>query len=103
MEQVLSWAKQIEFKHTLFLFDSCFSGSVHQSRAVTVPEDISYLTAKPVRQYISARSANYPVPTVRVFHNLFIRANNGKADLDKDGYVTGVELDMFLHKQILQF
>ena len=44
MEQVISWSKQIESKHALFVFDSCFSGSVLQSRAVTVPEDNKYLT-----------------------------------------------------------
>ncbi len=81
MEQVLSWAKQIESKHALFVFDSCFSGSVLQSRAVAVPEDISYLTAKPVRQFISAGSANQTVPAISVFRPLFIRGINGQADL----------------------
>ena len=100
MEQILSWAKQIESKHALFVFDSCFSGSVLQSRAITVPEDISYLTAKPVRQFISAGSANQTVPAESVFRPLFIRGINGKADLDKDGYVTGVELGMYLQKQV---
>jgi hypothetical protein len=100
MEQVISWSKQIESKHALFVFDSCFSGSVLQSRAVTVPEDISYLTAKPVRQFISAGSANQAVPAVSVFRPLFIRGINGKADLDKDGYVTGDELGSYLQKQV---
>ena len=103
MEQVLSWAKQIESKHALFVFDSCFSGSVLQSRAVAVPEDISYLTAKPVRQFISAGSANQTVPAISVFRPLFIRGINGQADLDKDGYVTGVELGMYLQKQVPRY
>ncbi len=100
MEQIHSWAKQIESKHALFVFDSCFSGSVLQSRAVSVPEDISYLTAKPVRQFISAGSANQTVPAVSVFRPLFIRGINGKADYDKDGYVTGDELGRYLQKQV---
>jgi len=100
MEQIISWAKQIESKHALFVFDSCFSGSVLQSRAITVPEDISYLTAKPVRQFLSAGSANQTVPAISVFRPLFIRGINGQADLDKDGYVTGVELGMYLQKQV---
>ena len=103
MEQVISWSKQIESKHALFVFDSCFSGSVLQSRAVTVPEDISYLTTKPVRQFISAGSANQTVPSESVFRPLFIRGINGKADLDKDGYVTGVELGMYLQKQVPRY
>ena len=103
MEQVISWSKQIESKHALFVFDSCFSGSVLQSSAVTVPEDISYLTAKPVRQFISAGSANQTVPAESVFRPLFIRGINGKADLDKDGYVTGNELGMYLQKQVPRY
>ena len=103
MEQILSWAKQIESKHALFVFDSCFSGSVLQSRAVAVPEDISYSTAKPVRQFLSAGSANQTVPAISVFRPLFIRGIEGKADLDQDGYVTGVELGMFLQKQVPRY
>ena len=49
MEQIRSWARQIESKHALFVFDSCFSGSVFQSRAAPIPEDISFSTTKPVR------------------------------------------------------
>ena len=95
MVQVLSWAKQIESKHALFLFDFCFSGSVMESRAITIPEDISYSTSKPIRQFISAGSANQTVPAVSVFRPTFIRGINGEADLDKDGNVTGVELGLY--------
>ncbi len=100
MEQILSWAKQIESKHALFVFDSCFSGSVLQSRAAIVPEDISFSTLKPVRQFISAGSADQTVPSVSKFRPLFIRGINGKADLDNDGFVTGDELGMYLQKQV---
>ena len=92
MEQVLSWAKQIESKHALFVFDSCFSGSVLQSRAVTVPEDISYSTAKPVRQFLFAVRANQNVPAISVIRPLFIRGIEGQTYLDRDEYVTGLEL-----------
>ena len=46
MTQIQAWAKQIESKHAIFLFDSCFSGTVLKSRGVSsvVPEDITYLT-----------------------------------------------------------
>jgi hypothetical protein len=100
MTRILSWAKEIESKHALFVFDSCFSGSVLRSRALPVPEDISYSTSKPVRQFISAGRADQPVPSESVFRPLFIRGINGKADLDGDGYVTGVELGMYLQKKV---
>ena len=41
MTRVLSWAKEIESKHALFVFDSCFSGSVLRSRELSVAEEIS--------------------------------------------------------------
>ena len=53
MQMMEVYAKRIQSKHALFLFDSCFSGSIFAiSRAI--PEDISYKTAKPVRQFITS-------------------------------------------------
>ncbi len=103
MEQIRSWARQIESKHALFVFDSCFSGSVFQSRAALVPEHISFSTTKPVRQFIAAGTADQTVPAESVFRPLFIRGINGKADYDEDGYVTGVELGMYLQKEVPQY
>jgi len=100
MRQFLSWSKQIESKHALFLFDSCFSGSILKSRSHIVPQDISYMTTKPVRQFITSGSADQLVPAESLFRLLFIRGINGEADLDKDGYVTGSELGSFLIKRV---
>ena len=91
-EQVISWAKQIESKHAFFVFYCCFSGPDLRPRAVAVPENISYATSKPVRQFLSAGRANQTVPAISVFRPLFIRGIEGQADLDRDGYVNGVEL-----------
>ena len=50
MRQIEVYAHRIRSKHALFLFDSCFSGSLFAlSRAV--PENITYKTAQPVRPY----------------------------------------------------
>jgi Caspase domain len=52
MQQIEVYAKRIQTKHVLFLFDSCFSGSIFSlSRAV--PEHIHYKTSQPVRQFIT--------------------------------------------------
>ncbi len=102
MEQMEVFAKRIESKHALFLFDSCFSGSIFAlSRAV--PENISYKTSKPVRQFITAGSANETVPDESIFRHQFISALEGEGDLDKDGYVTGVELGEFLQKKVVNY
>ncbi|RKZ72416.1 MAG: hypothetical protein DRR19_32090, partial [Candidatus Parabeggiatoa sp. nov. 1] len=42
MNQILTWARRIEAKHALFLFDSCFSGSVFKAKALPkMPRQIS--------------------------------------------------------------
>ena len=93
MSQILEWCRQIEAKHALFLFDSCFSGSVFKTKALPdTPPHITASTSKPVRQFISAGSANQEVPAKSVFTLCFLRALRGEADLTRDGYVTGTEL-----------
>ena len=103
MTQILSWSKQIQAKHALFIFDSCFSGSVLKERALVVPQQIRAVTDKPVRQFISAGSAGQTVPSVSIFRPSFIRGIQGEADLDKDGYVTGTELGLFLQKRVTSY
>ena len=103
MTQILSWSKQIQAKHALFIFDSCFSGSVLKERALVVPQQIRAVTDKPVRQFISAGSAGQTVPADSIFRPSFIRGIQGEADLDKDGYVTGTELGLFLQKRVTSY
>jgi hypothetical protein len=104
MNQILTWSRVIEAKHALFLFDSCFSGTVFKAKALPqIPPDISDVTSRPVRQFISAGSAGEEVPASSVFTPSFIRALEGEGDLDKDGYITGTEMGMFLHKKVLSY
>ena len=104
MGQILTWSREIEAKHVLFLFDSCFSGTVFKVKALPkIPPHISDVTSRPVRQFISAGSAGEEVPASSVFTPLFIRAVRGEGDLDRDGYITGTELGMYLHKKVLSY
>ncbi len=60
MRQIDIYARRIQSKHALFLFDACFSGSLFAlSRAV--PDMISANTAKPVRQFITSDEADEAV------------------------------------------
>ena len=53
MQMFEVYARRVQAKHALFLFDSCFSGSLFAlSRAI--PEIIQEKTSKPVRQFITA-------------------------------------------------
>jgi len=102
METIQVYARLIESKHALFLFDSCFSGQMFAlSRAV--PENISYKTARPVRQFITSGSAEEQVPDKSIFCQQFAEALDGEADVDKDGYVTGTELGEFLQKNVVNY
>jgi len=102
MQMIEVYAKRIQSKHALFLFDSCFSGSLFAiSRAV--PESISYKTARPVRQFITSGSADEYVSDDSLFCRQFVEALNGDGDLDRDGYVTGTELGMFLQDSVINY
>jgi len=103
MNQVQTWAREIEAKHALFLFDSCFSGTIFKSRALPTPRHISDMTTRPVRQFITAGSAGEEVPANSVFLPSFIRAIEGEGDINGDGYVTGTELGQFLHEKVLRY
>ena len=102
MDQIEVYAKRIQTNHVLFLFDSCFSGSIFSlSRAI--PENISYKTTLPVRQFITSGSAEEQVPDESVFRAQFIEALNGEGDSDRDGYVTGTELGEYLQKTVVNY
>jgi|GEM_PF-3809081 len=102
MQQFESFAKIIESKHALFVFDSCFSGSLF---AITraIPEAISYKTSRPVRQFMTSGSADETVPDKSVFKSQFIEGISGEADSDKDGFVTGTELGNFLESRVVNY
>jgi formylglycine-generating enzyme required for sulfatase activity len=103
MKRIITWAEgEIESKHALFLFDSCFSGTILKSRGKPpIPRPIKDSTNHPVRQFISAGSAGQLVPSKSVFAPYFIRALKGEGDMNNDGYVTGTELGLYLRDQIM--
>ena len=102
MQQMELYARRIQSKHALFLFDSCFSGALFAlSRAV--PESISYKTARPVRQFITSGSADEQVPDRSIFRRQFVEALDGEADANKDGYITGTEVGEFLQDRVVNY
>ena len=102
MQRVEYYAKRIQAKHAIFLFDACFSGSLF-SLGRAVPGNISYKTAFPVRQFITSGSAEETVPDESIFRAQFLRALDGEADGDQDGYVTGTELGEFLQNSVVNY
>ncbi|MCP4400415.1 MAG: hypothetical protein GY801_24300 [bacterium] len=102
MQMIEVYARRIQAKHALFLFDSCFSGVLF-AVARAAPEYITHKTAHPVRQFITSGSANEHVPDTSVFCQQFIAALHGEGDKNSDGYVTGAELGMFLEDSVINY
>ena len=102
MQMIEVYARRIQAKHALFVFDSCFSGALFAlSRAL--PDAISYKTLQPVRQFITSGSADETVPDKSLFRAQFARALQGEADSNHDGYVTGSELGEFLQTSVINY
>lgn len=102
MLEIEIYAKQIEAKHALFMFDSCFSGSLFGIMRA-VPAAISIKTERPVRQFITAGAADQEVPDKSIFRRQFVAGLKGHADMNRDGYITGTELAQFLEYTVTNY
>ena len=103
MDDILNFAKKIQSKHALFVFDSCFSGRLVSRGEIKVPPIIQESIAYPVRQFITAGAANQPVPDESIFRRSFVRALEGEADRNADGYITGTELAEYLKEKVTNY
>lgn len=104
LDEVEIWARQIESKHVLFVFDSCFSGALYEKRSEPrMPAAIMAETAGPVRQFITSGTAEQEVPDQSIFRDVFTNALDGAGDLNGDGYVTGTELGMHLRDKVSNY
>jgi len=103
MTQFETWAKQYTSRHILFIFDSCFAGTVFRSQG-TVPPAISRLVSQPVRQFITSGDADEEVPDESIFRReLEYALRNSAADLNNDGYVSGTELGLYLFNSVSNY
>ncbi|HYN85596.1 MAG TPA: caspase family protein [Pyrinomonadaceae bacterium] len=102
MDAVEYYARSILSKHALFVFDSCFSGSLFEANRAAPPA-ITKKAAEPVRQFITAGTAEQVVPDRSIFREMFVEALGGEGDLDRDGYVTGSELGYFLETRVANY
>lgn len=102
MADIHSLALGIQSKHVLMIFDSCFSGSVF-NMVKSPPLEISEKSALPVRQFITAGGSGETVPDRSQFKICLLQGLAGEADLYKDDYITGAELGMYLHAQVVKY
>lgn len=101
MVSIVTQAKMIKAKHALFIFDSCFSGTVLNLRDRIIPASISDNIRQPVRQFITAGRANESVPDHSVFKQCFLDILEGRDEEPiRDGYLTGEELGLYLKNKV---
>jgi len=118
MDEVERWAQAIRAKHALFLFDTCFSGTVFRAvsrgrglvlvrdeeRSTTrLPALVQARAASPVRLFATAGTEDQVVPDESIFRRLLLEALSGRrrdADYTRDGFLLGRELCLFLEDQV---
>ena len=104
MVKFVSDSKKIHAKHVLFMFDSCFSGTILNLRNRVTPPHITDRIRNPVRQFITAGRADEPVPDRSEFKKAFLNLLEGRVDEPMpDGYLTGVELGDYLYRTVPEF
>ena len=104
MVKFVSDSKKIHAKHVLFMFDSCFSGTVLNLRNRVTPPHITDRIKNPVRQFITAGRADEPVPDRSEFKKAFLNLLEGRVEEPTpDGYLTGVELGDYVYRTVPKF
>jgi hypothetical protein len=88
-------------KHVLFIFDSCFSGTIFTTKGASEPNAAVVSSIDKVgRQFITSGSAGQRVPAESLFAPALVGGISGEADLTKDGIVTGSELGIWLKSEL---
>lgn len=116
-----AYARVPDARHMLFVFDSCFSGAFFGNRGATPdlvrenrgPEDsrpASYVFARTTtlglsRQFLTAGTSRQTVPAKSIMVDLLIQVLRGQrpeADVNRDGFVTGQELGLYLTRAVVE-
>ncbi len=111
MERFREYARSSNANDLLFMFDSCFAGTVFKATRSCLPPDclspgsgaltVRERVLRPVRMFLTAGGENQMVPDESVFRRMVTRALAGEADGDSDGFVLGTELGSFVQNMTL--
>lgn len=94
---------EIPAKHIMAVFDSCFAGTIFSGlRSGGPPPTIRRSVANPSRLFFTSGSEGETVKDDGRFRSLFVDAVLGRrvADRNKDGYLTGTELGLYLKQEM---
>lgn len=101
MDEIETYARRITAKHVLFVFDSCFSGTVlYKDLSTSLPTLITTEELKPVRAYLTAGNETQRVPAFSKFRRKFVAGLMGEADTNGDGYILSSELGRWVSIEV---
>jgi invasion protein IalB len=98
---------EVPAKQILFVFDSCFAGTIFTTRGPNdlpsslTPQIVTTLLEKPARDFITAGRANEAVPAHSPLTEVFLAALSGKADRYGHGVISTSEIHLYLLDRIL--
>jgi hypothetical protein len=107
MEEIKTPLRIAPAQHILFLFDSCFAGTIFAARAGNTPSrvvglnDVAKLMEKPARDFITAGGANERIPAQSPITRLFLAALNGNADRYQQGVISAADIAKYLQTEVL--
>ena len=102
MEEVRGMVIDVNALQVLFIFDSCFSGTIFAARSASASrgqltkDDVARLVALPVREFITAGDVQQRIPAHSPLPQLIANALEGDADPYGLGVITGEQLQQYL-------
>jgi WD40 repeat protein len=109
MDEIETFAKDITARHALFVFDSCFAGTVlFRDGEVAVPGYLGEDVTQPVREFLTAGNERQRVSDDSAFRKAFVSGIEGAADMEdrdhrKDGYVLATELYLYVAREVRDY
>lgn len=101
MDEINEKAQAIATRHALFVFDSCFSGTVlYRDNIVAAPKEITPEELEQMRGYLTAGNERQRVLDRSPFRRAFVKGLAGAADLNSDGFILFTELGLYLRSEV---
>jgi TPR repeat protein len=106
LTEIRSPMAEVLAKHILFVFDSCFAGTIFTSRGgddalqELTPDVVARLMEKPARDIITAGGANERIPAHSPIPKLLLAALNGEADRYRHGVISAAEINIYFRDQV---
>jgi WD domain, G-beta repeat len=107
--EVDTWSRQTKARHVLMVFDSCFSGSLFQTKTTNAEpsrnefDSVRSMLRKSIRYYITAGRQNEQVSADGTFATLLLRGLRGEADVYQEGIISAEELGIYLYHQVPRY